>query len=192
MLAIAEDGARGSTPTMAIRDVDQKQSSSGESLVVQSAPGGRRVSIPRAAWSSAMSSPCRAPDGGDRTFEEAHQGERVVRAERGQMDLRVRAPHAASLASMSTTRPRTSRSTSLPFAASGFAQGRGGQAVQVAERAVGGLVKHGQCVRGEELAVASGLAQTQPHVLGRVLGGERADGQAPVDSGEEASGCAGA
>jgi hypothetical protein len=75
----------------------------------------------------------------------------------------------------------------LAFSPGGLAQGGRREAIEVPQRAGGGLMEHGDGVAGEELALAAGLAQADPHVLGGVVGREATDDEAPVDSREERS-----
>ena len=62
----------------------------------------------------------------------------------------------------------------LALASGGFAEGGGGDSVDVAKGAEGGLVDHGGGVGGEEVAVAAGL-------------GSRMRKYSPVSSGGRAS-----
>ena len=57
----------------------------------------------------------------------------------------------------------------------GLAEGSGGEAVEVAHRAGGGFVQEGRGVAREQLAVAAGVAEAEPEVLGGVVGNEGFD-----------------
>ncbi len=64
----------------------------------------------------------------------------------------------------------------------GLAQAPGREPVEITHAAGGGLVEHGDCVVGEDVAVAAGALHPIAQVLGGVLGRERVDVQAPVDA----------
>jgi len=66
--------------------------------------------------------------------------------------------------------------------AGGLAQRGRGEAVDLAHGAGGGLVQKRDGVGRKELAVAASALQTQAQVLGGVLGHERLDGDAMVES----------
>jgi hypothetical protein len=61
-----------------------------------------------------------------------------------------------------------------------LAETAGGEPVEVAHAAGGGLVEHLDGVVGEDVAVAAGALQPVAQVLGDVLGGERVDVEPPV------------
>jgi len=71
------------------------------------------------------------------------------------------------------------------LAARGELEGVGGDAVDVAQAALGVLVDERDGVGGEDLAVASDVTQAVVEVLGGVAGGGLAEGEAGVDAGPE-------
>jgi hypothetical protein len=60
-----------------------------------------------------------------------------------------------------------------------------GDAVELAEGAVCGLVEHGNGVLGEEIALDAGEADTDAEIVEGVLGGGRVDLEPPMEAGEE-------
>ena len=70
----------------------------------------------------------------------------------------------------------------IALLARGLAEGGGGEAVEVAHGAGGGLVEQRGGVGGEELAIAADAAQPHAQVLGGVVGRERGDLEAVVDT----------
>ncbi len=62
------------------------------------------------------------------------------------------------------------------------AEGCGGEAVEVAEHAVGAFVQAGDRVVLQQTGVGAGLFEAQCEVGGGVLGGERTDLEAVVDA----------
>jgi hypothetical protein len=69
----------------------------------------------------------------------------------------------------------------LLLAAGGEAEGGGGEAVEITERAEGGLVEHGDRVGGHDLAIAAGKMEAMPDVLGGVVGDKRVDAEPRVE-----------
>ncbi len=67
----------------------------------------------------------------------------------------------------------------------GEAEGVGGEAVEVAHGALGGLVQECECVGVEEVAVAASTTETEAEVLGGVAGKEGLDAEAGVEAREE-------
>lgn len=67
----------------------------------------------------------------------------------------------------------------------GEAEGVGGEAVEVAHGALGGLVQECECVGVEEVAVAAGASEAEAEVLCGVAGKEGLDVEAGVEAGEE-------
>src|SRR5439155_17898248 len=64
----------------------------------------------------------------------------------------------------------------------GFAEGSGGEAVDVPHGAEGGLVTQADGVGGKQLALAADALQTEAEILGSVLGDERLDLEAVMDA----------
>ncbi len=64
----------------------------------------------------------------------------------------------------------------------GFAESRGGEAIEIAHTASRGLVEQRRGVGGEEFAVAAGVTETEAEVLGCVVGQEGLDLQASVEA----------
>ena len=113
-----------------------------------------RSSVPRALEARPWSG-LGAPDGVDGAFEDADEGEGVAAYEGREMDwarrdlfglLGIEVDDAGDDVALDE----------LLLAARGLAEGGGGEAVDFAETSVGGLVKHGEGVAGEELAIAAG------------------------------------
>src|SRR5690242_4079702 len=71
----------------------------------------------------------------------------------------------------------------LLLTASGFAEGGGGEAVDLAQATEGGLVDHGDSVGGEDVTGAADLGEAHADVLGGVVRRERVDGEAAVQAG---------
>ena len=71
------------------------------------------------------------------------------------------------------------------FYCGGEAEGVGGEAVEVAHGALGGLVQESECVGVEEVAVAAGAMEAEAEVFCGVAGKEGLDAEAGVEAGVE-------
>lgn len=73
----------------------------------------------------------------------------------------------------------------LLLSSSGVAESGGGEAVDLAQRALGQLVQDGESVIGEQVALTAGGAETEADVLGRVGDGGRGEQEAVMDAREQ-------
>lgn len=73
----------------------------------------------------------------------------------------------------------------LALLAGGFAQGVGGESIDVAEGATGVLMQESDGVKREQVAVAAGASEARPEVIGGVVESEGRKDEASVDAGEQ-------
>lgn|GEM_PF-2665119 len=66
--------------------------------------------------------------------------------------------------------------------ARGGTEGGGGEAVGVAQRTSCGFVKHGEGVDGEDVFGGADASEAGAQIIGGIVGGERADAKAMMES----------